>query len=118
MKLKHIALITTLLTILSCTEKKEITNETKIPKVEITSIKINTEKETLSYSGTIEADNTVSVGFLASGRVSNILVQEGQKVTKGQLLATIDPISYKNSFDIANASLELATDNYNRLNKK
>jgi len=100
---------------ISCSEKKEETKEKKIHKVEVTKITYNTQKEVLTYSGTIEADNTVSLGFMTSGRVSNILVQEGQKVRKGQLLATIDATSYKNAFDIANAGLELANDNFKRL---
>jgi RND family efflux transporter MFP subunit len=103
------------LLLISCSEKKEETKEKKIHKVEVTKITYNTQKEVLTYSGTIEADNTVSLGFMTSGRVSNILVQEGQKVRKGQLLATIDATSYKNAFDIANAGLELANDNFKRL---
>ncbi len=116
MKLKKFVLFTTLLTIISCNDKKAENNVVvKTPKVEVIEIASNTENEALKYSGTIEADNTVSVGFMASGRVNNVLVQEGDKVQKGQLLATIDPTSYKNAFDIANAGLELANDNYNRL---
>ena len=108
-------LVFTVLLFISCSEKKEETKEKKIHKVEVTKITSNTQKEILTYSGTIEADNTVSLGFMTSGRVSNILVQEGQKVRKGQLLATIDATSYKNAFDIANAGLELANDNFKRL---
>ena len=47
---------------------------------------------------------------------TKVYVQEGQKVNKGQLLATIDQTTYKNAFDIANAGLEQANDNFKRLN--
>ncbi|WP_298367117.1 efflux RND transporter periplasmic adaptor subunit [uncultured Lutibacter sp.] len=115
MKITNLLAITSLVLFFGCSEKKEETKKVKIYKVEVAKITANTEKEVLNYSGTIEADNTVSLGFMASGRVSNILVQEGQKVKKGQLLAIIDATSYKNAFDIANAGLELANDNYTRL---
>ncbi|SDX23941.1 RND family efflux transporter, MFP subunit [Lutibacter oricola] len=115
MKITNLLVITSLIFFISCSEKKKETKEKKIHKVEITKITSNTQKEILTYSGTIEADNTVSLGFMTSGRVSNILVQEGVKVRKGQLLANIDATSYKNAFDIANAGLELANDNFNRL---
>lgn len=109
--------ITTLVLILvSCSEKKETVKEVVIPKVSLKQIKSTVEKESLTYSGTIEADNTVSLGFSVPGRISKVYVQEGQKVNKGQLLATIDQTTYKNAFDIANAGLEQANDNFKRLN--
>ncbi|GIZ07578.1 MexH family multidrug efflux RND transporter periplasmic adaptor subunit [Flavobacterium sp. UMI-01] len=101
----------------SCSEKKEneTVEQTIIPKVTVKKIDTNTEPEVLNYSGTIEADNTVSLGFSVAGRISIVNVQEGQKVKKGQLLASIEQINYKNAFDIANAGLEQANDNFKRL---
>ena len=58
----------------------------------------------------------MSLGFSVPGRISRVYVQEGQKVKKGQLLAAIDVTTYKNAFDIANAGLEQANDNFKRLN--
>ena len=117
MKVHHLFFIITALILYSCSEKKEEVKEQKAHKVEVTKIASNLENETLHYSGTIEADNTVSLGFSVAGRISDIYVQEGQKVKKGQLLATIDDTSYKNAYDIADAGLELANDNYKRLNE-
>ncbi|MBD0776940.1 efflux RND transporter periplasmic adaptor subunit [Maribacter sp. ANRC-HE7] len=117
MKIHHLFFITALLILSSCSEKKEKVKESKVLKVEITKIVSNTENETLSYSGTIEADNTVSLGFMVAGRVAEIYAQEGQKVKKGQLLASIEATSYKNAYDIADAGLELANDNYKRLDE-
>ncbi|MBD1262217.1 efflux RND transporter periplasmic adaptor subunit [Maribacter polysiphoniae] len=117
MKVYNLFFITVLLILSSCSEKKEEAKESKILKVGVTKIAANTENETLSYSGTIEADNTVSLGFMVAGRVADIHVQEGQKVKKGQLLAAIDATSYKNAYDIADAGLELANDNYKRLDE-
>tara|TARA_R110000764_G_scaffold69468_1_gene143762 strand:- start:11998 stop:13011 length:1014 start_codon:yes stop_codon:yes gene_type:complete len=115
--MKQMITITTLVLILvSCSEKKETVKEVVIPKVSLKQIKSTVEKESLTYSGTIEADNTVSLGFSVPGRISKVYVQEGQKVNKGQLLATIDQTTYKNAFDIANAGLEQANDNFKRLN--
>ncbi len=115
--MKHIITFTTLaLLLVGCSEKKETVKEVVIPKVTVKKINSTVEKESLTYSGTIEADNTVSLGFSVPGRISKVYVQEGQKVNKGQLLATIDQTTYKNAFDIANAGLEQANDNFKRLN--
>lgn len=118
MRIQSLSLLATVLVLLSsCSEKKGETKEQKPHKVEVTKIVPKTATETLDYSGTIEADNTVSLGFSVAGRVAQIHVQEGQKVRKGQLLAAIDDTSYKNAYDIANAGFELANDNYKRLNE-
>ena len=115
--MKQIITLTTLAFLLvGCSEKKETVKEVVIPKVTVKKIKSTVEKESLTYSGTIEADNTVSLGFSVPGRISKVYVQEGQKVNKGQLLASIDQTTYKNAFDIANAGLEQANDNFKRLN--
>ena len=102
---------------MSCSEKEENKKEINIPKVSVEEITTSTNEKILQYSGTIEADNTVSLGFSIPGRVQNINVQEGQFVKKGQLLASIETITYQNAYNIANAGLEQANDNFKRLNE-
>ncbi|ALJ06283.1 hypothetical protein APS56_14570 [Pseudalgibacter alginicilyticus] len=114
--MKQIITLTTLILLLvGCSDKKKTVKPTIIPKVTVKKIQTSSETEVLNYSGTIEADNTVSLGFSVPGRISKVYVQEGQKVKRGQLLAAIDQTTYKNAFDIANAGLEQANDNFNRL---
>jgi multidrug efflux pump subunit AcrA (membrane-fusion protein) len=66
-------------------------------------------------SGTVEADQTVDIGFQVSGRVARVLVEEGQAVRKGQLIAEIEDSDYRNGLQasegqagVAQASLEKA----------
>jgi len=114
--MKQVFAMTTLtLLLISCSQKKETSKTVNVPKVSVREIKTATDAETFHYSGTIEADNTVVLGFSVAGRVDKVLVQEGQKVNKGQLLASIDATTYKNASDIAHAGLEQANDNYERL---
>lgn len=89
-----------------------------IPPVSITVKPVRTanSSEQFSYSGTIEPDNTVQIGFAVAGVVNNVAVQEGQFVQQGQLLASIDASDYVNALAIANAGLEQAEDLYTRLN--
>jgi len=116
--MKHLITASVLILFLgSCSsKKKETKTNEQIQKATVLEIKTTSENEILNYSGTIEADNIVSIGFAVSGRVSHVAVEEGQRVTKGQLLASIDAATYQNAFYIAEASLEQANDNYNRLN--
>lgn len=89
------------------------TDPVKVEIQEIAATKIQSE---LSYSGYLEAENTATVGFAVPGTVSNINVQEGEYVKRGQLLAVIDDTEYKNALAIADAGLEQAEDMYRRLN--
>lgn len=98
-----------------CHTKEEQPVKADSVKVTLQTIETASRNQSLTYSGTIEADNTAQVGFAIPGTIDNVAVQEGQHVQKGQLLASIDATEYKNALDIANAGLAQAEDLYNRL---
>lgn len=98
----------------SHTRQKEANTPPPI-KVAIKEIEPQSLPEVLQYSGTIEADNTIALGFSVAGRILRVYVQEGQQVAQGQLLAEIEPEDYANSFQIAKAAEEQAADNFSRL---
>ncbi|MFZ2663941.1 MAG: efflux RND transporter periplasmic adaptor subunit [Patescibacteria group bacterium] len=89
-------------------------------KTNLTSIvkKINIEnrvvKKTISASGYIKAKEQADISFVSTGAIKNIYVKEGQSVWAGQILASIDSDSqrqtmqyYKDARDIAKRELEL-----------
>ena len=47
------------------------------------------------YSGTVEEGKSVNAAFMADGRIARILVKEGDRVHKGQLLALLDDSDYR-----------------------
>ncbi|SCY75822.1 RND family efflux transporter, MFP subunit [Flavobacterium anhuiense] len=101
-----------------CGKTKSDQNQTAQPvKVSVNEIAVSPQSQVLEYSGTIEADNTVSIGFSVPGRVNGVMVQEGQHVVKGQLLASIEQNTYRNNLIMASAGLEQAQDNFNRLDQ-
>jgi RND family efflux transporter MFP subunit len=68
-----------------------------------------------NYVGTVEESAALSLGFLVMGTVEQVLVSEGQKVNKGQLLAVLNAATAQHSVDAARASLRQAQDAYDRL---
>ena len=62
--------------------------------------------ESVSASGSVEGSETADVAFQVGGRVARVLVEEGQHVSKGQLLAEIEPTDYRNAFNAAAAQKE------------
>ena len=80
---------------------------------ETTTIKKRTITQVVEASGTINPVNTVSVGSTVSGLISEIYVDFNSKVTKGQLLAEIDPRTFQatvdqNAANVASAKADLA----------
>jgi HlyD family secretion protein len=61
---------------------------------------------TVTATGTLSALGAVDVGSEVSGRVQNVYVDYNQRVTKGQVLAEIDPVELKAA--AAQASAQLA----------
>jgi len=68
----------------------------------------------LYYSGTIEAIKA-ELSFQASGRVTTVLVDEGQSVEKDQLLAELDQSEFRARYNQALADLDRSKKNLQRL---
>jgi multidrug efflux pump subunit AcrA (membrane-fusion protein) len=62
-------------------------------------------QSTVSGSGNLQAASQLNLGFKTSGTVTNIYVTQGQHVTEGQLLATLDPQSAEVTLEQAKAAL-------------
>jgi multidrug efflux pump subunit AcrA (membrane-fusion protein) len=78
---------------------------------EIVSAEQGVVQSTVTGSGNIAAGTDVDVNFNASGTLQNVYVSEGQHVSEGQLLATLDPTSAQLSLNQAEENLTAAEDN-------
>ena len=68
----------------------------------------------IEVQGTVKADQTIELHAEMGGTVTAILVKEGQNVSKGQILATLDSDVIDNSVLQLNTQLALATTTYER----
>jgi multidrug efflux pump subunit AcrA (membrane-fusion protein) len=62
----------------------------------------------VAASGAIEANVTAQGAFQIAGRVARVFVEEGQAVSKGQVLAELDSTDYRNAYDAAKAQSDAA----------
>jgi membrane fusion protein, multidrug efflux system len=83
--------------------------------IEVAPVKVVDRYEGISYSGTIEESESTALSFAVPGRVSRVLVREGDVVYKGQLLAELDDRGFRNAYEIAQATLTQAEDAHRRL---
>ena len=97
------------LLICSCTGKKE--QEAKAPirvKTEVASTATSVNGQT--YVGMVEEQEATAVSFTGMGVVKRVLVNEGQAVAKGQLIAEMDDTQPRNLLSGAEAQMTQAND--------
>lgn len=97
----------------SCTSKKE-QNEKAPTRVttEVVSTSLNASGQ--SYVGIIEECEATAVSFTSMGVVKRMLVNEGQVVAKGQLIAEMDDTQARNLLSGAEAQMTQANDALSR----
>jgi membrane fusion protein, multidrug efflux system len=76
--------------------------------VRVTTVAPRTGGDVVSLTGTIEAENLVSLAFRIDGRMIERKVNVGDRVTAGQVVARLDPTNEQNNLRAARAELVAA----------
>ena len=109
MRHKILGLILTSVAVFSSCRQSADTTATKsttyYPVVEIQKSDITL---TTGYSAAISGVQTVEIRPQVSGMITDILIEEGESVRKGQVLFVIDQTPYKAAYEIAVASVKSA----------
>jgi HlyD family secretion protein len=80
-----------------------------VPLISVVTPQLGAVPLLLNISGTISARNDVAVGPEGDGgRIAAVLVEVGQRVQRGQVLARLDPVLAESQAAAAEASLEQA----------
>ncbi|MDR3227623.1 MAG: efflux RND transporter periplasmic adaptor subunit [Prevotellaceae bacterium] len=98
----------------SCNDKKDETNK-KIVSVKTVEIGAVSKLASRDYVGVVEEESAAALSFAVSGNVSQVYVGEGQKVSKGMLLAQVSTENLQSSYDVAQSSLKQAEDAMTRM---
>ena len=108
---KRIIVISTIIILILIGAVLLFANKHKDAGYETVPAKIDTIVEAVEASGTVNPVNTVDIGSQVSGMIKDIYVDYNSKVTKGQLLAQIDPSLFQAQVDKARGDLEAAKAN-------
>ncbi len=115
-KCHYITVSLLLFTLLSCQDNNNKQNFSADPvKVKVMQVSSGTTNESRYYSGTVEESNATALSFSVMGTIKKIYVDLGKPVTKGQLIAEIDPTSIQSSYAAAQSTLKQAEDAYQRM---
>jgi len=82
--------------------------DTNLIPIQVRTPAVVERQDSVAASGSVEGSETTDVAFQVSGKVARVFVEEGQHVSRGQLLAELEPTDYRNSLDAANAQKQAA----------
>lgn len=75
------------------------------------------ESAVKNFSGVVKENSTVSLSFRTPGQITRVLVKEGQHVSQGQLVATLDTKDYQLQVDAAQTQYDQLKKEVERLTK-
>ena len=108
MKNKVLAIIFSVIALAGCNPKKTQTATQKENYYETMEVTLSDRTLTTGYSAAISGVQTVEIRPQVSGMITDILIEEGESVTKGQVLFIIDQTPYKAAYEIAVANVKSA----------
>lgn len=103
-----VGIIVAALGLAGCTQEKAAVVQEVVRPVKVVEIgKAETTRQ-LDYSGSVRARTEMNLGFRIAGKVTERLVDIGQHVNEGDVLARVDSSDYELSVKSAQASLDAA----------
>ena len=104
-----------LLTAWGGSDKK--TEEVKVRSVMTVTPLSRQESAVKNFSGVVKENSTVSLSFRTPGQIARVLVKEGSRVRRGQLVATLDTKDYQLQVDAAQTQYNQLKNEVERLSK-
>lgn len=103
------------LALAGCQVKEEKTGGPSPVRVKVMKVALSEQKTSGRFSGTVEEAAGTPLSFSVMGTVNAVSFRLGDRVEKGQLLASLDATSVRSSYDAAKAALVQAEDAYRRM---
>ena len=100
-----------------CGSSDAKTNEVKVHSVMTVNPLNRQESVVKNFSGVVKENSTVSLSFRTPGQIARILVKEGSRVRRGQLVATLDTKDYQLAVDAAQSQYNQLKNEVERLRK-
>lgn len=115
---KYLYILIAALALTACThQERRAPKEQKPIKVSTMVVASQDSRATSRYVGTIESVRETPLSLQTVGRVVAIQVKNGQRVSKGQTLLSVDNTQALNALRGAEATLQQAQDGYDRVSK-
>ncbi|WP_377296763.1 efflux RND transporter periplasmic adaptor subunit [Rhizobium sp. SGZ-381] len=104
---QQFAVAASLMVLVGCSEEKQAAAPEARP-VKVVTVAEPDEGRLLQYSGAVKARREIALGFRVDGKITERLIDVGQRVKSGDVLARLDPVDYELSVRQAEAELASA----------
>ncbi|TMX31060.1 efflux RND transporter periplasmic adaptor subunit [Vibrio rotiferianus] len=108
------ALLISSLSLTGCSDENEVSDVTPLIKPALIEVVTTQSATELSFNGIVRAAESADLAFRVGGKLINIFVKEGDEVSKGQLLASLDDRDAKNALVSAQLEFENVSREYER----
>ncbi len=110
----HLIALALAVAMTGCQSKEEAKQQSALP-VAVETVSETSTLAPRSYVGQVEEQQSTILSFTGTGAIKQMLVDEGQQVKRGQLIAVMDEEQMQNTLSNAKAQLAQAQDAYDRL---
>ena len=104
---RSVALGAMLVGLAACSDET-VVEQAPVRPVKVVEVKAPDDGRLMQYSGSVRARTEISLGFRVDGKITERLVDVGQRVKAGDVLAKLDPVDYELSVRQAEAQLASA----------
>ena len=91
--------------LVGCSKEEEPVKKEVIRPAKIMTIEQSARVQNFKFPGKVQALDRVEISFEVSGKLVELAIKEGQRVTKGDLIARLDPSDYQSRLDAAQANV-------------
>ncbi|MFB9949447.1 efflux RND transporter periplasmic adaptor subunit [Rhizobium puerariae] len=105
---KGLVVATALGALTACSEEKKAEAPDVVRPVKVTEVAAPDQGRKLEYSGSVRARTEMNLGFRVAGKITERLVDIGQRVRPGDALARLDAVDYQLAVRRAEADLAAA----------
>ena len=111
--LSSFVVVMAMICLTGCSQQKKADSKAPV-SVDVYSIDDMRGSESKDYVGTVEEKTGSTLSFEVAGNITSLRVEEGDYVNRGQVIATINPISLKEAHRATLVTLKQAQDAYKR----
>lgn len=110
----HALFIMALLSLTACGETAETATAVEVIRPVLINTVTTSQVEQLTFNGVVQSSSKAALAFKVGGRLSQLLVDEGDTVTAGQLLASMDNREFEIARDSAQSEFTKAKLDFER----
>lgn len=104
-----VAIVFAAMSLSGCEQEKAEAAKPEVRPVKVVEVEKNTTGQKLEYSGSVRSRTEMNLAFRVAGKITERLVDIGDRVKKGDVLARLDPTDYRLAMESAKANLDSAT---------